>query len=121
MLSNRDQLALHMVCAIAKSKKAIAIPEIQENVKYSISYLEKVAKELRLGGIIKGVRGPGGGYVLARKAENILLTEVIFTTKILVQPLEGSVLVEGTEEFIRERLQSTTLSDLLGQFDWSTD
>lgn len=43
----------------------------------SLSYLEQLFAQLRRSGLVIGVRGPGGGYRLARKARDISLSSII--------------------------------------------
>jgi Rrf2 family iron-sulfur cluster assembly transcriptional regulator len=43
----------------------------------SLSYLEQLFAQLRKNGLVVGVRGPGGGYRLARKAKDISLSSII--------------------------------------------
>jgi len=43
----------------------------------SLSYLEQLFAQLRKNGLVVGVRGPGGGYRLARKARDISLSSII--------------------------------------------
>jgi Rrf2 family iron-sulfur cluster assembly transcriptional regulator len=43
----------------------------------SLSYLEQLFAQLRKNGLVVGVRGPGGGYRLARKARDISLASII--------------------------------------------
>lgn len=42
----------------------------------SVSYLEQLFAKLRAGGLIKSVRGPGGGYVLARSSSQITIADI---------------------------------------------
>lgn len=50
----------------------IPLADIAERQQISLSYLEQLFAKLRRGGLVKSVRGPGGGYLLARAAENTL-------------------------------------------------
>lgn len=43
----------------------------------SISYLEQLFAHLRRGGLVVGVRGPGGGYRLGRPAEQITIADIV--------------------------------------------
>ncbi len=60
----------------------------------SVSYLEQLFARLRAGGLIKSVRGPGGGYVLARPTHEITIADIygaVFESEApaaAVQPLE---------------------------------
>ena len=42
----------------------------------SVSYLEQLFAKLRAGGLIKSVRGPGGGYILARSSSQITIADI---------------------------------------------
>lgn len=48
---------------------------VRENI--SLTYLEQLFVKLRRGEIVKSVRGPGGGYLLARPAAEIQVDEII--------------------------------------------
>jgi Rrf2 family transcriptional regulator, iron-sulfur cluster assembly transcription factor len=43
----------------------------------SVSYLEQLFAYLRRQGLVQGVRGPGGGYVLTRPASQISLADIV--------------------------------------------
>ncbi len=43
----------------------------------SLTFLEQILSKLRRGKIVKSVRGPGGGFVLARLPEQIRVDEII--------------------------------------------
>lgn len=40
-------------------------------------YLEQIFQRLRKGGLVRGKRGPGGGYVLAREPSEITLRDIL--------------------------------------------
>ena len=51
--------------------------EIAQRNKISHAYLEQLLVKLRRKGLLKSVRGPGGGYVLAREPEDITAGEIL--------------------------------------------
>lgn len=53
------------------------LSEIAANQSISLSYLEQLFAKMRRRGVVKSVRGPGGGYVLAKPAEKTRLSDVI--------------------------------------------
>ncbi|MHC8510019.1 MAG: Rrf2 family transcriptional regulator [Rhodospirillales bacterium] len=57
--------------------RATALAEIAERQEISLSYLEQLFAKLRRHGLVKSVRGPGGGYVLARDESDIRVADVI--------------------------------------------
>ena len=44
----------------------VTLADISQCQGISLSYLEQLFSKLRRNGLVKGVRGPGGGYELAR-------------------------------------------------------
>jgi Rrf2 family iron-sulfur cluster assembly transcriptional regulator len=46
--------------------KPVALADIAGRQEISLSYLEQLFAKLRRGGLVKSVRGPGGGYLLAQ-------------------------------------------------------
>jgi Rrf2 family iron-sulfur cluster assembly transcriptional regulator len=57
--------------------KPVALAEIAERQEISLSYLEQLFAKLRRGGIVASVRGPGGGYLLAHRADETRISDVI--------------------------------------------
>jgi Rrf2 family iron-sulfur cluster assembly transcriptional regulator len=55
----------------------VALTDIAETQKISVSYLEQLFARLRKNGLVTGMRGPGGGYRLARAAGEITVAEII--------------------------------------------
>ncbi len=51
---------------------------------FEVTYLEQLFVKLRKGGLVKSVRGPGGGYVLTRTAAEISVCDVI---EVVEEPL----------------------------------
>jgi Rrf2 family iron-sulfur cluster assembly transcriptional regulator len=58
----------------------MTLAEISENQGISLSYLEQLFASLRSKGLVKGIRGPGGGYYLAKSTEEISVAEIICAT-----------------------------------------
>ena len=57
--------------------RPVALADIAERQEISLSYLEQLFGKLRKGGLVKSVRGPGGGYLLARSADDTRISDVI--------------------------------------------
>lgn len=55
----------------------VTLAGISERQKISLSYLEQLFGRLRRQGIVESVRGPGGGYCLARPLQEITVADVI--------------------------------------------
>jgi len=55
----------------------VTLAEISETQGISLSYLEQLFASLRSKQLVRGVRGPGGGYYLGRPAEEISIANII--------------------------------------------
>ena len=78
-ISSKSRYAINTMLELAlnDSKNAIKLSDISEKQGVSLSYLEQLFAALRAKGLVVGRRGPGGGYVLGRKAEDITITDII--------------------------------------------
>ena len=63
--------------ALQEGKRPVTLQDIAVNQEISLSYLEQLFAKLRKAGLVRGTRGPGGGYRLAKKMEAISIAEVI--------------------------------------------
>lgn len=63
--------------AIHHGNGPIALADIAQRQGISLSYLEQLFSRLRKRSLVSSVRGPGGGYNLARGASEIHIAEVI--------------------------------------------
>lgn len=63
--------------AIHHGNSPITLADIAQRQGISLSYLEQLFSRLRKRSLVSSVRGPGGGYSLARGAEDINVAEVI--------------------------------------------
>jgi Rrf2 family iron-sulfur cluster assembly transcriptional regulator len=105
----------------------MAIKDIAVREQISLPYLEQLFAKLRRGKIVQSVRGPGGGYRLARPAAQIRVDEIIDSVEETLVPVscmenDGScsctdqcgthTVWQGLGERIRHFLASITLDDL---------
>ena len=61
----------------ARADRAMALAEIAQRQEISLSYLEQLFARLRRKGLVKSARGPGGGYRLAKNAEETMISEIV--------------------------------------------
>ncbi len=55
----------------------VALAGISERQKISLSYLEQLFGKLRRNELVESVRGPGGGYCMARSSEAVSIADII--------------------------------------------
>ena len=59
------------------TKSPVSLSEINIRQKISLSYLEQLFAKLKSSGLVKSIRGPGGGYALNKKPSDINLLDII--------------------------------------------
>lgn len=63
--------------ALANEGALLSLAEISKRQDISLPYLEQLFVKLRRAGLVESVRGPGGGYRLARPASEIRVSEIL--------------------------------------------
>jgi Rrf2 family protein len=124
--------AIHAVAYLAKQKDdhLIASRQIAEAQGLPERFLVKVLKPLVSAQVLLSLRGPNGGYRLARPARSITLLEIVEAVE---GPIRGQVplldtrngedrfsrrleaVCAETADLVRQRLQKVRLSDLAGK------
>lgn len=73
--------------AIRGNKGPVTLAGISERQKISLSYLEQLFGKLRRNNVVSSVRGPGGGYCLARSADKISIVDIVVAVD---EPLDAT-------------------------------
>lgn len=78
-LSTKGRYAVMAMADLAKngSGRAVSLAEIATRQEISLSYLEQLFARLRKGGLVKSVRGPGGGYRLAKEPGETVVADIV--------------------------------------------
>ncbi len=63
--------------ALNAQEGPVSLAEISERQQISLSYLEQLFAKLRRRELVTSVRGPGGGYQLAKEADEIQIVQII--------------------------------------------
>ncbi len=74
--SEAASLALHAMVLIAKSDSHINVNSIAEEMGASRNHLAKVLQQLVKHNYLKSVRGPSGGFILAKPSDEITVLEI---------------------------------------------
>jgi Rrf2 family iron-sulfur cluster assembly transcriptional regulator len=131
-LSTKAQYAVRAMVSLTLNggDKPVSIKSLAQWEDISLAYLEQLFVKLRRGQIVRSVRGPGGGYVLARPADQIRVDQIIDTVEEALVPVScmddaGSCqcksqcithdIWQGLGDQIRTFLASKTLEDLAGE------
>lgn len=125
-ISEAASIGLHgmMVLASAPSGRAGSGRALSERLQVSANHLAKVMQRLVKGGLLHSVRGPGGGFALAKPASEISLAEIYEAIEgpfaptgcLLARPIcDGRCCIVGgllqQVDAIVDRLRETTLAD----------
>lgn len=78
-LSTKGRYAVMALCDLANHAEGrpVALADIAERQEISLSYLEQLFAKLRRGGLVRSVRGPGGGYLLAHAPGETRISDII--------------------------------------------
>ena len=124
-LSTRGRYAVMAMADMASHSNGgpRALADIAQRQVISLSYLEQIFAQLRRNGLVKSVRGPGGGYLLARPPEKTAIARIMMAVNeparkprpATARPGVGSVteyLWEEVDNRIYLFLNSVTLADV---------
>ncbi len=94
-LSTKGRYAVMAMADLASqgNGKPVALADIATRQEISLSYLEQLFGKLRKGALVKSVRGPGGGYRLARPGSDIRVSDIILAVD---EPIQATRCAPGT-------------------------
>lgn len=80
-ISAQDEYGLRILLQIARASEdeGLNLSQLSELEKISQPYAAKITRSLRLGGLIKSIRGHKGGYTLAKEPGSMTVNEVLKT------------------------------------------
>ena len=130
-LTSKGRYAVRAMLDLTTHSKGnpVRLQEISTRQNISLHYLEQLFRKLRNGQAVKSVRGPGGGYVLARNMDEISIKSVLDCVGENINPakdiLGSEAETSNTVEFhlsknyfqnlgiiMQEYLETTSLGDL---------
>lgn len=118
-LSKKSRYGLRALIDLAANTKEehMALGEIAERNHISPQYLEQIFAALRKNGLVKSIKGAQGGYFLAKRPEDITVSEIL-------NALDGSYLIEdeaieteGEVSGISAAIQGTVIDKVNEQLD----
>lgn len=130
LISSKGRYALRLMIHIAAfggPGNAVSLREVASAERISLKYLEQLVRPLMQADLLHSVRGKGGGYVLARPADEIRAGDILrvaegTTAPVACEGLDGSCLRAdlcstvkfwtGLDAVIEEYVDGVTLADL---------
>lgn len=93
LITKRNEFALHASILLAKSQRLMPASELARSLGTSPAFMSKIAQQLVRAGILRSVRGKGGGLALSRSPKDILVKDIFRAAD--GQLLLSSCLVDG--------------------------
>lgn len=131
LLTTRVHYAVTALAALVNQEKKLKRVTIAAAYALNPSYLDPVLTVLRRAGMVSAVHGPGGGYALARPAEQISLYEVFetFEERLKITRCNNATIGcqgkkercvmhriwQNLEDRIRSYMCQTTIADIAAQ------
>lgn len=131
-LSTKGRYAMVALVDLALAGKGdlVSLAEISRRQDVSLPYLEQLFVKMRRAGLVEAVRGPGGGYRLAKPPKEIRVSEILTAVEETVSALHagagasggvsgsraqslGNRLWEGLSAHVYVFLHQTTLADVM--------
>jgi Rrf2 family protein len=122
------RLMLNLARHYGNGNDAVILKHISEDERISIRYLEQIIIPLKINRLVKSIRGAGGGYTLARRPEDIKLSEILHALEgncCLVECVEDGTYCEhtsdcptyeiwkGATELLKDYFDALTLKDVV--------
>ncbi len=96
-LSTKGRYAMVALADLATAPpgELVSLAELSKRQDISLPYLEQLFVKLRRAGIVNSVRGPGGGYALARPPSEIRVAEILGAVDETVSALSAGASASG--------------------------
>ena len=93
--------------ALAQGDDLMSLAEISKRQDISLPYLEQLFVKLRRAGLVEAVRGPGGGYRLARDPADIRVADVMEAVEETVDAMHTGAGASGAVSGTRRKAWPT--------------
>jgi Rrf2 family iron-sulfur cluster assembly transcriptional regulator len=114
-LSTKGRYAMVAMADLAMlpEGKLSALSDLSKRQNISLPYLEQLFVKLRRAGLVTSVRGPGGGYCLARAASDIRVVEVFAAVDETVDAMHKGASATGAQSGSRAQSMTNRLWESL--------
>lgn len=134
ILSTKGRYAVMAMVDLAMHQKErpVGLAAIADRQQIPLAYLEQIFAKLKRAGVVESVRGPGGGYRLARPAEALIIADIVTASEEAIKMTRCAAhgttgcmtdksrcvthdLWDGLGAHIQHYLSSLTLADVIGR------
>ncbi len=132
ILSTKGRYAVMAMVDLAmhQKEKPVGLAAIADRQEIPLAYLEQIFAKLKRAGVVQSVRGPGGGYTLAKPAELLRISDIVEASEEAIKMTRCATeshmgcmadksrcvthdLWEGLGEHIFQYLSSLSLADVI--------
>lgn len=128
LISTKGRYAVRIMLDVAQNgdKGSVKIADVSSRQDITVKYAEQITALLVKGGLLRSVRGAGGGYSLVKKPHEYRISEILYKTEGDLAPVDCVTgecprqelcatkgLWEGLYRIINNYLEGITLQDLL--------
>jgi len=118
-ISPKSRSAVTAMVDLALQRRAgpVSLATVAARQRVSLSYMEQLFARLRRQGLVEATRGPGGGYTLARAADDISVAEIVGAIEdpppVPEAPSATDALWAGLDDVVARHLETVKLQSLL--------
>jgi Rrf2 family iron-sulfur cluster assembly transcriptional regulator len=107
ILTTKARYAVTAVIEIADNSNdlPVSLLTISRSQNISLSYLEQIFSKLRKSGIVSSIKGPKGGYILAKNAEEITVAQII---KAIGEPIKMTRCTSQEQSCLKSKVRCKT-------------
>ena len=110
LVTTKGRYAMRLMVYVSSNPdRKVTLREASENEALSLKYLEQLAHDMVTAGLLDSVRGHGGGYMLARPANEITAGDVLRAVEGTTMPVACAALEEDGPGCPREQ-ECTTIA-----------
>ncbi len=115
-ISTKGRYALRMMIDIAINSDGnwVSLKDISERQGISVKYLEQIVTLLTKAGLLRSVRGSGGGYMLTKSPEQYTIGQILRTIEGRLAPV---ACLESDENLCERKDECPTLEFWQGLFN----
>lgn len=114
MLNSKTKLCVEVLVALASAPPGVLVTTqtLSDRLSVSISHLESIIRALREAGLVRSIRGPGGGYFISREPHSISIWDVVEGVGEAAPPVGQAARLQGPTAGLEAALASAFRSYL---------
>ncbi|MCX9024638.1 MAG: Rrf2 family transcriptional regulator [Candidatus Methanoperedens sp.] len=108
-ITKKVELGINAVKALKKYHAPVRAQDLATEIGTTFHFLEQIMRDLRTAGIVKSVRGPGGGFILAKDVITAYEVATALGRDLTTFSLDEAAPTSRLFKAIAEAYQNTTI------------